>query len=178
MRTLYVLVCPAVGPLRRFPFATVRCFFQGQGQTGFPIGARLVPCPLLRSPSSLATALRGTTLPAGRPKKLLKKATEPTAARESKIVCTAEVEPDVLIPWRRRSPALLCCLPGSAIAIVLGVFVGVLGNFVRLANIFEFVLGVWGFADIRMVLASQLPIGALNVFLGGILCNPESYSNL
>ena len=41
------------------PFATVRCLFQGQGQTGFPIGARLVPCPSLRPPSGLAPALPG-----------------------------------------------------------------------------------------------------------------------
>jgi hypothetical protein len=104
---------------------------------------------------------------------LFKKATEPTAARESKIVCAAEVEPDVLIPRWRRSPALLCCLPGSSIVIVLSAFVGVLEDFVGLSNIFEFFLGVWGFTDIRMVLASQLTIGSLNFCLGGVLCNSQ-----
>jgi hypothetical protein len=104
---------------------------------------------------------------------LFKKATEPTAARECKIVSAAEVEPDVLITRWRRSPALLRCLPGGSVAIVLGALVGVLEDFVSLANVFEFFLGVWGFADIRMVLASQLTIGSLNVFLGGILCNTQ-----
>jgi hypothetical protein len=113
-------------------------------------------------------ALRGTTLPAGRPKKLLKKATEPTAARESKIVCVAEVEPDVLITRGRRSFALLCCLPGRAIAIVLGAFVGVLEDFVGLTNVFKFFLGVWGFVNIRVIFASELTIGPLNFFLGRV----------
>jgi hypothetical protein len=119
----------------------------------------------------MAASRRWATLPGGSPKELFKIVTEPTAARKYKILRAAGVKPDVLIArWRRSSP-LLCRLPGSPIAIILGAFVGVLENFVGLSNIFKLFLGVWGFADIRMVLASQLPIGSLNFFLGGVLCN-------
>src|SRR2546422_8836531 len=120
----------------------------------------------------MATSLGCTTLPGRSSKELFKKATESAGARK-KILRTAEVEPDVLIAWWRRSPALLCRLPGSPIAVVLGAFIGVLEDFVGLTDVFKFFLGVWGFVDIRMVLASELAIGPLNFFLGCVFCNPQ-----
>jgi len=63
---------------------------------------------------------------------------------------------------------LLCRFPGSPIAVVLGAFVGVLEDFVGLTDVFKCFLGVWGFVDIRMILASELTIGPLNFFLGRV----------
>src|SRR5215831_19055437 len=120
----------------------------------------------------MATSLGCTTLSSRSPKELFKKATEPTGTRK-KILCATEVEPDVLIARWRCSPTLLCRLPGSPIAVILGAFVRVFEDFVGLTDVFKFFLGVWGFVDIRMVLASELTIGPLNFFLGGVFCNPQ-----
>src|SRR5215475_10400329 len=108
----------------------------------------------------MATSLSCTTLPSCSAKELFKKATEPpTGARKWKILGAAEVEPDVLIARWRRPSALLCHLPGSPIAVILGTFVGVLEDFVGLTEVFKFFLSAWGFIDVRMIFASQFPIG-------------------
>src|SRR5215470_1165353 len=120
----------------------------------------------------MTASLGCTTLPSCSSEELIKKATEAAGGRKCKILRTAEVEPDVLIARWRRSPTLLCRLPGSSIAIVLGAFVRVLEDFIGFINIFKFFLGVWGFIDIRMIFASQFPIGSLNFFLGRAFCNP------
>src|SRR4030095_2185288 len=120
----------------------------------------------------MAASLGCTTLPSCSSKELFKKTTEPAGTRK-KIFRAAEVEPDVLIAWWRCSFALLCRLPGSPIAIVFGAFVRVFEDFVSLTDVFKFFLGVWGFFDIRMIFASQFPIGPLNFFLGRVFCNPQ-----
>src|SRR5262245_51939364 len=113
----------------------------------------------------MAASLRCTALSSRSSHNLCKKASEPAGATQQ-ISRATEVEPDVLIARWRCSPTLLCCFPGSPIAVVLGTLVGVLEDFVGLTDVFKFFLGVWGFVDIRMIFASELPIGPLNFFLG------------
>src|SRR5215510_13979644 len=108
--------------------------------------------------TGMAASLCGTTLPSCSSKELFKKATEPAGIRKCKILRAAEVEPDVLIAWWRRSPTLLCRLPGSPIAVILGTFVGVFEDFIGLTEVFKFFLGTWGFINIRMIFARQFPI--------------------
>src|SRR5262245_19785072 len=120
----------------------------------------------------MAASLSCIALSSGSSKELFKKATEPAGARK-KVLYAAEVEPDVLIAWWRRSPALLCRLPGSPRAVVLGAFVGVLEDFVGFTDVFKFFFSVWGFINIRMVLAGELTIGPLNFFLGCIFCHSQ-----
>src|SRR5262249_17153130 len=68
---------------------------------------------------------------------------------------------------------LLRGLPGRPIAVIFGAFVGVLEDFVCLTDVFKFILGAWGFVDIRMILTGQLTIGSLNLFLRCILCHSQ-----
>src|SRR5262245_18454484 len=120
----------------------------------------------------MAASMGCTALSSRSSKELFKKATEPAGARK-KIIRAAEVEPDVLIARWRCSPTLLCRLPGSPIAVVLGTFVGVLEDFVSLTDVFKFFLGVCRFVNIRMIFARELPIGPLNFFLGRVFCKPQ-----
>src|ERR1700683_1472137 len=72
--------------------------------------------------------------------------------------------PESLRPVRRR-PKLLPVAKITPQLIVCGTLIGVAQHFVGLLHLFEFVLGVFFLADIRVELACQLAVRAL-YFIG------------
>jgi hypothetical protein len=75
----------------------------------------------------------------------------------------------------RRGTKLLSGLPVLAELIVGGALLGILQDFVGLAQFLEARFCIRFLADVRMVLAGELAVGPFYVFLGCVSRYPESF---
>ena len=93
---------------------------------------------------------------------------EEVAVAEIRPLSATAPELEAAVPPRRRAELLATPILGAN-AVIGGSTLRILESLVRLGDFLELRLGVGFLAHIRVVLAGQLAVGALDVFLGGAL---------
>src|SRR3984957_12188289 len=86
---------------------------------------------------------------------------------EGRVAPARTTEFEAGIPVRRRAKILARRMPLSQL-IVGGALLGTLENLIGFADVLEACFGVLFLADVRMIFASELAIGLLDLRLGGI----------